>query len=859
MVEIAFGVLGPLEVTVAGVAVPLGGRKPRMLLATLLLAPNTTVDVDTLVDVLWPENPPRSAVANIRTYAHSLRAAIGTRVRSRPGGYEIAVEPGELDMTEFEAHARRGSLDAARELWRGRALADLPCCPEWEPTLARLEELRLDVLEKCRLGVPELRGLLAEHPLREELWRQLVLALHGSGRDAEAAQAYAEAARVLATELGTRPGPQLRQAYEEISVFPVCQLPLDVADFTGRAAAVTTIEDLLRGRLPLVVAVTGPPGAGKSTVAVHIGHRMAGEFPDGQLYIDLRQTTDPLAYVLDTLGIPDVYSSHTARAARYRSALARRRMLVVIDNATDIGQITPLLPGSGGCAVIITSRHRMPDLVGAVPVPLGALTDNEARELLARIAGRRIAEEPVQANEILAACGNLPLAIRVAAAKLAARPSVPVRVLADRLRDDRRRLDELTIGSLAVRTSVTDSYERLTPEAARAFRFAGLLGPSWFPGWALAALLDRPNADDVLDSLVDANLLEVAGATPRYRLPEVFRCYAGERITAEPRREIEAAAKRALSGYLGEATHAAMRMPIPFFGLLPRHAVTGGFDGDPVEWFGTERATVLSLLHLAERLGLHTYAWRIPAVYAPYFDLRGEHGEWQRTNEFALRGARAADDPHGTAVVLRNLGQVNLYQDRYTAAENALREAMRLFTRTEDESGVGVSLAGIGTVQRVRGEYGPALASQRRALRIFVRARQPSLEAAARLAVGTVLLAQQRFPLAEKWLTDARRQAVEIGDRHREAHALQRLASLRSRQGEPERALDHLETATDVFEHLGDDHCVAYARQHIGEIYLGNGEHAQAVALLTSSLEAHRRSGDRRSAAEVSQLLDRLQ
>ena len=852
----AFRVLGPLDVTVAGQPARLGGRKPRMLLATLLLTPNTTVDVDTLIDVLWPDNPPRSAVANVRTYAHALRAETGQRLRSRSGGYEITVSPDELDMTRFEACARDGRLDEASAMWRGRVLADLPRSPVWEPTLARLDELRLSVLERSLAGrddvIPQLRSLLAENPLREELWRQLVLALHRTGRAAEALDAYAEVERVLATELGTRPGPGLRQARDEINtaVFPVRQLPLDVPDFTGRAAVLRRLAELLRGPLPVVAALTGPPGVGKSTVAVHIGHRMAGLFPDGQLYVDLEDTDDPLGHLADTLGVPP---------ARYRSALARRRMLLVLDNASDTRQITPLLPGSGECAVLVTSRRTMPDLRGAVPVPIGPLSAAEAAELLVRVGGRRVIQEPDHTGEILAACGNLPLAVRVAGAKLASRPAVAVRVLAERLRDESGRLDELTIGGLAVRTSVTDSYTRLAPEAARAFRFAGLLGPSSFPDWALAALLGRPRADDVLDSLVDANLVEVAGTTPRYRLPSLFRCYAGERLTAEPRHEIQAATRRALDGYLARATHAVARIPVPFFGLLPSQGVSQANEGDPVEWLTAERSTISTLLANANQLGLHDHAWRIPAVYAPYFDLRGAHEQWGRSHGIALEGARQAGDLHGEAIVQRNIGQLNLYVDRYADAESALHESLRLFAEAGDDSGVGIALAGIGTTLRIRGRYRDALAHHRRALRFFVKAARPNFEAAARLSIGTDLLAQQQFSAAEEWLTGARALAADIGDRHREAHALQRLAALRGSQGNAALALDHLAEVTAVFQQLGDDNCVAYARQETGELCLRTGDRDRARELLTSSLDAHLRSGDRRSAAEVTHLLDQLQ
>nr|WP_052478178.1 BTAD domain-containing putative transcriptional regulator [Kibdelosporangium sp. MJ126-NF4]CEL16610.1 putative regulatory protein (AfsR-like protein) [Kibdelosporangium sp. MJ126-NF4]CTQ89039.1 putative regulatory protein (AfsR-like protein) [Kibdelosporangium sp. MJ126-NF4] len=860
--DMAFRVLGPLEVGVGGHPAALGGRKPRMLLATLLLEPNTTVGVDTLVDVLWPGSPPRSAVANVRTYAHALRAEIGARVCTRPGGYQVCLDPAELDMTTFEARARDGDLAGASALWRGPALSDLPRSPVWEPTLARLEELRLSVIERSPVvPIADLRGLLAEHPLREELWRRLVQALHGAGRPAEALRAYREAERVLAEELGTLPGPRLRTAREEIqsSVFPVCQLPLAIPDFTGRADIVDDVERHLATR-PSAVVLTGPPGAGKSTMAVHIGHRIASSFPDGQLHVRLgdRDPADVLLCLLKSLGVNDIPETLDERAARYRSVLARREILVVLDDAADAAQAMPLLPGSGRSAVVVTSRMWLPELTGAVTVHIGELADAEAHELLTRVAGPgRVAAEPVQALEILRACGNLPLAVRVAGTKIATRRSVPLRVTAQRLADERGRLDELTAGSLAVRTSVTDSYLRLSPTAARAFRFAGMLGPVSFPGWALAAVLGQPDADDIADTLVNANLFAASVdtiGTVRYRMPDLFRCYATERLSGESRRELQTAARRVLDGYLARAAHAAARMPVAFFGVLPPHENALISAGDPAAWFDAEMPSISAVLDLAERLHLQRHAWRIPAMAAPYFDLRGRHGDWQRSHEIALRGARDAGDRHGEAIILRNQGQVALYRDHYADAEASTRQALRLFTEAGDDTGIGIAHAGIGTTSRIHGDYPAALGHHRRALRVFVRAGKPHLEAAARIAVGTVLLAQQRLAEADRWLTGARELSARIGDRHREAHALQRLAGLR----EPAQALDHLTEATETFQHLGDDHCAAYARQHTGELFLRTGDRARARDLLTESLAAHLRSGDDSSAAEVSRLLVEL-
>ncbi|MCE7011421.1 tetratricopeptide repeat protein [Kibdelosporangium philippinense] len=860
MGKVAFRVLGPLEVTVDGRAVALGGRKPRMLLATLLLDPNRTVSVDTLIDVLWPDSPPRSAVANVRTYAHALRTGIGDRVCTRPGGYQVTIASDELDMTVFEAKAQQGDLAGASALWRGRVVADLPRSPAWEPTLARLEELRLSVIERSpAVPIPELRGLLAEHPLREELWRRLVQALHHSGRSSEALHAYREAEQVLAKELHTRPGPELRRARDEIktSIFPACQLPLDLPDFTGRTDIVSTVTGALT-RPPASVVLTGAPGIGKSTLAVHIGHEIAPSFPDGQLHVRLRDPAEVLAYLLKAMGVHDIPAELDERAARYRSVLARRAMLVVLDDAVDAAQVAPLLPGSGRSAVLITSRTWLPELQGATHVHVDALTDSEAHDLLTRVTGtRRAAAEPDCAREILRACGNLPLAIRVAGTKLAARPSIPLRVVAERLTDERNRLDELTTGSLAVRTSVTDSYLRLPTMAARAFRFAGMLGPVSFPGWTIAALLNRPKADDVLDTLVNANLLAVSvdpTGTARYRMPDLFRCYATERLSGEPRQDLQTAARRVLDGYLALATHAAARMPVPFFGILPRHEPSTSTEVDAMAWFDAEVPSITAILEVAAELGLHKYAWRIPAMTAPYFDLRGNHRDWRRSHEIALSGVRQEGDRHGEAIILRNQSQLALYQDQYPEAETAAGESLRLFTETEDDTGVGIALAGIGTTARIRGDHQDALRQHRRALRLFVRAEKPHFEAAARIAVGTTLLAQQRLPAAERWLTGARELAARIGDRHREAHALQRLAGLR----EPAHALRHLTEATYMFHSMGDDHCVAYARQHTGELLLRTGDRARARKLLSESLAAHRRTGDHRSADAVSQLLDGL-
>ena len=453
-------------------------------------------------------------------------------------------------------------------MWRGEVLEGLPHDHSWGATVARLAELRLSVQEqrlraRIDLGrsgeaVAELRGLVTEHPLREELWAQLIVALRSASRTADAIEAYESAERVLRDELDAEPGARLRElratlgtesliALRLADVAPVRQLPLDLPDFTGRDAAIHNVVTLLRERAELGHArrdrAFGRPGVGKSAVAVRVAHAVRDEFPDGQLHVDLAGTSSSprapmgvLAELLRALGIPDAGLPRelAERSALLRSRLAGRRMCVVLDDAGSEAQVRPLLPGAGACAVLVTSRLRLPGLAGAKPVDVDLLPEDEGARLLEGIVGaERVAAEPESAAAILRQCGHLPLAIRVAGAKLTHRPGWTLRLLADRLRDEHRRLDELRVGDLAVRASVTLSYDLLPMSAATAFRGLGLLGPVQFPARVVAALLARPYADDVLDVLVDAHLVELIGSdlAPASRATgctTCFACYAAE-------------------------------------------------------------------------------------------------------------------------------------------------------------------------------------------------------------------------------------------------------------------------------------------------------------------------------------------
>jgi len=688
---ISFRLLGPLEVSVAGRAVPLGGVKPRTLLAALVLEAGVTVSVGQLVDVLWPREPPRSATANIRTYVHFLRrnlAGNGTelvdRIQSRSSGYVLHAAGDEIDSVVFEANVARAHdaiargdrsaalemLSAVEGLWRGAVLADLPHSHTWSPALARFTELRLAAQEqRARIRIDlgqygeaaaELRGLLTANPLREELWAQLIVALHAGGRPADAINAYAEAERVLREELDAEPGPRLRRILSSLAKvpavtsrpdvpvvspvhrFPVCQLPLDLPDFAGRQTHVVELVGLLRTRgrddLPTVVVFCGLPGVGKSALATRVAHRVRADFPDGQLHVDLGGTTaaprnpmDVLGELLHALGVPEVRLPRdlSGRAALWRSRLAAAHVLVVLDDAGDSAQVRPLLPGAGSSAVLVTSRVRLSDLTGAHAVELGVLPPREGAELLASIVGAtRISAEPDEAAAIVESCGCLPLAIRVAATKLACRPEWTLRMFAERLADEHRRLDELRLGNLAVRDSIALSYEQLSGSAAAAFRGVGSLGAVRFPAWLVAAVLDRPRADDVLDALVDAGLVDLVASDacgqPRHRLPDLLRIYAVEQARCESHAVRSARLRRVLEGYLFLATEAAKRVPVPFTGVadeLPqetwRPANVEKLVADPMAWFEAESDTVHTVAALAAELGLDELGRRVTAAFTP--------------------------------------------------------------------------------------------------------------------------------------------------------------------------------------------------------------------------------------------------
>ncbi|CAL9398908.1 transcriptional regulator [Streptomyces sp. Tu 3180] len=602
----AFRVLGPVEAETGGRAVPLGGTKQRTVLAALLLAGGRPLSDDRLKALLWGDEPPATATAQLYTYVSHLRKRLHTHVRleRHARAYRLDTRAAFLDRTAFEslvAHGRAAltaghhaaaadHLGQALALRRGPVLSNVTVHlrEQERPFLDEaLLSAREDAIEaELALGrhaaaVPRLMRLVREHPLRERLLGQLMTALHRCGRQAEALAVYEHGRRVLGDELGVEPGPDLRDVRRSVlagarstpaaravavagaalvppdggprppsarvrdrgawsGVVPA-MLPADVADFTGRRPELDAVEDALRRAEPSHTVVTGAAGTGKSALAVRAAHRSRRDFPDGQLHADLagqsgrpRSPAEVLGGFLRAVGVAEhsLPASPEERGQLYRSLLADRRMLVLLDNAADDRQVRPLLPGAGGCRTLITGRDSFATLPGARPVTLGPMGGGEGLGMLSAILGaERVGEEPDAAARLVELCDRLPLALRIVAARLAAHPHRRLAAAADRLEPEDRRLDELRAGDLDVRAALSSARRRLTGPVRRALVVLASAGPGVFTAQEAAHILGCPEqeAEDALERLAGARLLEVSGPTPpRYRLRPLVRLFALE-------------------------------------------------------------------------------------------------------------------------------------------------------------------------------------------------------------------------------------------------------------------------------------------------------------------------------------------
>ncbi len=907
-----FEVLGPLRVRADGRPASLTATMPRTLLGMLLARANTPVAVDVLVDALWAGRPDPRAAKKLQLHVHRLRRALGDpgRIRFEHSGYTVRVAPDELDAHRFETLLAEGTdpvvaedparavtlLRMALGLWRGEPFGDVADVQMLRAEADRLAELRLTGLEELYAAelasghataiVPDLSELAARHPLRERLQGLLMTALYRAGRQVEALEVHRRTRTALVDELGLEPGAELTRLQQAIltgelesdvpatpTVIALAQLPADVADFTGRHAQLTAIrEHLTAGPGPVPIAtVAGTAGVGKTTLAVHAAHQLSEHFPDGQLYVNLRgaeaQPLDPagvLARFLRAMGVDgtEIPDDIEERAALYRSRLAGRRVLVLLDNASGEAQLRPLLPGASGSAVLVTSRARLTGLGGARQVDLAVLTDDQAVELLARVAGpQRVAAEPAAAEQIVRLCGCLPLAVRVAGARLGARPHWQLARLATDLADEHRRLDELRLGDLEVRASLALSYNSLDGPGRCAFRRLGLLDAPDFAAWVAAALVgdeervDQSQAEDLVDALVDAQLLEVAGRDAagqlRYRFHDLLRTYARELASQEPEADRLAAQQRAFAGWFALADSAARRVKsstvgVPFdaiSGWQPDGAVTATVLADPLGWFEAEWAALLGTVEQASFVGADGLTCALAERLATFFVVRGRYDDWRRICEVMLAAAHHADDTRQQGIALRGLGELALLQYRLDDAIARFDQARRAFGEAGDRNGQALATSGLGAAQVEAGRFTDAATNLTLALAELQELGDRRSEAWALRRLGTMHQLQGRNEQAAVSFQQALAVLDELADPLVQASVLDRLGAVRTQQGRGREAHALIERALSLRREHNDRFGQARALRSLGELYRAEARREQAMNCLGDSLRLWRQLG----------------
>jgi tetratricopeptide (TPR) repeat protein len=796
------------------------------------------------------------------------------------------------------------------------ALANLPPTLAVDAERARLEEIRMVALEErletdLRLSrhaqlVGELEVLVASYPDRECLRRQLMLALYRSGRQAEALAVYRNTRQMLVEKLGLEPSLALQELERAIlradpALEPVvltagaaldepgwphgpCQLPPDIDDFTGRQAAVAQVQELVdaeRGTAIVIAAIAGKAGVGKTALAVRVAHRLRPRFADGQLYVDLRGVQTPaldpaevLAGFLRALGVEGgvIPEGLDERVRLYRSRLADRRVLVVLDNAAGEAQVRPLLPGSPGCAVLVTSRTRLSGLEAAHALTLDVLDPDQAVDLLAKLAGPgRLAAEPEAARTIVRLCGWLPLAVRIAGARLSSRPQWQLALLAERLGDERRRLDELKAGDLEVRASVALSYESRSEQERRLFRRLGLPVTPSFPAWVAATLLEveLAEAEGLLERLVDAQLVESAGLDQagqlRYRLHDLLRVFAAERLDAEESALARRAAlERLLCTYVTLADGAATVLEPsglerygtePARGQLADHPMAATVEHHPLGWFEAERPSLIAAVEQACHAGLWEPAWRLADTLGGFFQLRAHWDDWQHTHTLALTATRRAGDRDAEGRILASLGDLHGYRLRLDDAIWCLHQSLAAFREIGNRRGELQCLLDLGEVGRQQGRFEEAIALLEPSLAGFRKLGARSWEALAPLYLGDVHAQQGRLDAALACLGQSLMLIRAIGDRSWEAPILRRLGLTYCLQGRFTEAVGCLEESLALVRAVGDRHGEAYVLQSLGEIRRQQGSLEEAANCLEQSLTLARAIGDRSAEAEALQSL----
>ncbi|MFJ9814139.1 AfsR/SARP family transcriptional regulator [Streptomyces sp. NPDC101151] len=922
-----FSILGSLEGWHGERRLRLGSPTQERVLVTLLLEPGRMVPVPRLVAAAWDDEPPQTAGHQIRKAVAALRTRIpggSSLIVTDGAGYRAVLQEDQLDLHEFGRRAGEarqavsagrgaeavGHLRACLDLWRGPVMAGAGGSVI-SAASAALEERHMAVAEQyfelqLELGqstelIGPLRELVTAHPLRETLRGRLMLALYRGGRQAEALEEFGRVRELLVEELGIDPGAELTRLYEAIlrdspEVAPrvpqsvsdraallvpapldrpsetdpaPCTLPYDLPDFTGRDEEVARLLEV--GRAPAggstrIVGVDGMGGSGKTALAVHAAHLLAPDYPDGQLFVDLRgfspgeKAQEPgavLHSLLRTVGIPDdrIPDDLERRTTLWRTVSAQRKLLLLLDNAADAAQVRPLLPASEDCLAILTGRVRMLELDGTEWLPLGLLSADDSTTLLTRMLGTdRTAAEPQAVDHLARLCCGLPLALRITTARLRNRPRWTVQYLVDRLADETRRLREMSAGERSVEATLRLSYQAMEEDRRAAFRLLGLHPGSAIDVHSAAALLgtDGHEAEDILEHLLDAHLLEQHEAG-LYGFHDLVRTYAMSVREAED--DEEAAVERLVS-YYGLTTDVACEVLFPGrnrYGDPP----PGGapelprLDGGDraLRWFDREYDALLAVVARAGTQGLHRPAALLARNVLFYLDLRGHYEEFRVVSRIGVDACRQLGDPELLSISLANLAVAHWWLGDFQDGISTAQEALELASGN-DRRGEAMCLGVLGLLHGALGNFDEARAYLTKGIALHGELGSTRMEAQALDNLSTVETWSGHYAEGARYAARATELNRRLGDRSNEIASLTWLALAHLGTDEDERARACLSQALELCDESRKPANVAVVVAHWAQVCQRLGEvrspaeHAErALELVSAEGTALRQAG----------------
>jgi DNA-binding SARP family transcriptional activator len=877
-VVVRFRLLGTIDARLDGRALDVGHLRQWCVLATLLLDANTTVTVDELVDRVWGGRPPQRAKETLYSYVSRLRTILAVdqdvQITRRSTGYELTVDADAVDVHRFHrlVLAARSSADGekaldlleeALALWRGDPFAVLDT-PWLNAMRAALDRARFSAaLDRNELALrhgryadllDEISAAATAYPLDERIAGQLMLALYRAGRPSDALACYRGLRARLAEEMGIEPGEALAALHQRIlradpelstadkAVVPR-QVPTPPRTFTGRNVELAELARL--GGPAMLCVIIGPGGVGKTWLAQRFAFEQRSRYPDGQLYTDLRgfdpaSPPVPAAVAvrgfLEALGVaPEAIPGDLdARTALYRSLVADKRLLIVLDNARDSAHAAPLLPRAPGATVVVTSRHQLTGLVtahGARPLVLGLLPDDDARRLLVTgVGGGRVEAEPVSAEAVLRHCGGLPLALGILTARAAVHPGLPLAALAAELDEAATRLDALDAGELAVnlRAVLSCSVESLARPAAQLFALLGLVpGPEF--GLAAAASLagqPLPATRALLRQLVAAHLA-TEPAPGRYRMHDLLRLYAAEQAGEQP-----AARRRLLDHYL-QTAYAANRVLAPFRAAIQPVAAGPGVTvttvDDPhqaVAWFAAEHADLIAAIRQAADNCEDVHAWQLAWSLATYLDRYAHWHDQAAVHTVAVAAAGRTGDPCANAYALRGLASALIWLGRYADARDLLQKAIALDCPSE----LPFIYRIFGRSHAREGAPQLALACDEEALRLYEAAGDRSGRAVALNAIGWHYAHLNEFERALPFCEDALALHDDLGDQQGAASTCDSLGFIHRHLGRYADAVACYQRAVDLFEEVGDRYEMADTLISLADTYAESGRPAEADA-----------------------------